>query len=165
MRSYDWFDFGRDCYAVVSFADVPDGRRIVLGWMNNWNYAAHVPLTGGRSIMTVPRKLDLVPLADGYRLRQRPIRELPAEAVEHHTLSNGDRISIRGVILAYRGGVLSLDRRGVGHDDFHESFPSRQWARVPGEPDTVRVDVLVDSCSIEVFAAAGLVTISDLVFF
>ena len=29
LRSYDWFDFGRDCYAVVSFADVPDGRRIV----------------------------------------------------------------------------------------------------------------------------------------
>ena len=47
----------------------------------------------------------------------------------------------------------------------YEAFGSRQWAEVPGEPETVHVDVLVDTCSIEVFAAGGLVTISDLVFF
>jgi len=165
LRSYDWFDFGRDCYAVASFADAPDGRRIVLGWMNNWDYANQVPLTGGRSIMTIPRELGLVPLEEGYRLQQRPIHELPTDVMEHHTLSNGDRVSIRGAALEYRNGVLSLDRRGVGDNDFHESFASRQWAQIPGEPETVRVEVLIDSCSIEVFAAAGMVTISDLVFF
>ena len=133
--------------------------------MNNWDYARDVPLTGGRSIMTIPRELDLVPLEDGYRLRQRPIGELPAGVLEHHTLSNGDRVSIRGVALEYHNGVLSLDRRGVCHNDFHEAFASRQWAEIPGEPETVRVDVLVDTCSIEVFAAAGMVTISDLVYF
>lgn len=165
LRSYDWFDFGRDCYAVVSFADAPQGRRIVLGWMNNWEYANDVPLTGGRSIMTVPRELDLVQFEDGYRLRQRPVRELPADALVHHTLRSGDRVSIRGAALEYRGGVLSLDRRGVGIDQFHETFSTRQWAEVPGEPTAVQVDVLVDTCSIEVFAAGGTVTISDLVFF
>lgn len=165
LRSYDWFDFGRDCYAVVSFADAPHGRRVVIGWMNNWDYANQVPLTGGRSIMTIPRELDLVHLEDGYRLRQRPVRELPADALVHHTLRSGDRISIQGVALEYHQGVLSLDRRGVGTDDFHEGFGTRQWAEVPGEPGTVQVTVLVDTCSIEVFAAAGMVTISDLVFF
>lgn len=165
LRSYDWFDFGRDCYAVVSFADAPQGRRIVLGWMNNWEYANDVPLTGGRSIMTVPRELDLVQLDDGCRLRQRPVRELPADALVQHTLRGGDRVSIDGVAMEYRGGVLSLDRRGVGTDDFHEAFSTRQWATVPGEPHSVSVDVLVDTCSIEVFAADGMVTISDLVFF
>ncbi len=165
LRSYDWFDFGRDCYAVVSFADAPHGRRVVIGWMNNWDYANQVPLTGGRSIMTIPRELDLVHLEDGYRLRQRPVRELPAGALVHHTLRGGDRISIQGVALEYHQGVLSLDRRGVGTDDFHEGFGTRQWAEVPGEPGTVQVTVLVDTCSIEVFAAAGMVTISDLVFF
>ncbi|MFT3862030.1 GH32 C-terminal domain-containing protein [Micropruina sp.] len=165
LRSYDWLDFGRDCYAVVSFADAPDGRRIVLGWMNNWDYAYDVPLTGGRSIMTIPRELELVPLKGGYRLRQRPIRELPGDALAHYELRAGDRVSIGGVALEYRNGVLSLDRRGAGVEDFHEAFGSRQWAEIPGNPDTVQVDVLVDTCSIEVFAAEGMVTISDLVFF
>jgi sucrose-6-phosphate hydrolase SacC (GH32 family) len=165
LRSYDWFDYGRDCYAVVSFADAPAGRRIVLGWMNNWDYAADVPLTGGRSIMTIPRELDLVLLDDGYRVRQRPVRELPVDALQHHALAAGDRVVINGVALDYHNGVLSLDRHGVGMNDFHEAFGSRQWAEVPGEPETVHVDVLVDTCSIEVFAAGGLVTISDLVFF
>lgn len=165
LRAYDWFDFGRDCYAVTSFADVPDGRRIVLGWMNNWDYAADVPLTGGRSIMTIPRELELVRLAEAYVLRQRPVRELPASGLETYTLADGDRVSLRGVALEYHNGVLSLDRRGVGHADFHEGFGTRQWAEIPERPGSVTVEVLIDSCSIEVFAAAGLVTISDLVFF
>lgn len=165
MRAYDWFDFGRDCYAVTSFADAPDGRRIVLGWMNNWDYATDVPLTGGRSIMTVPRELELIRLDDAYLLRQRPVRELPASALELHTLADGDRISLRGVALEYHNGVLSLDRRGVGHGDFHEGFGTRQWAEIPERPRSITVEVLIDTCSIEVFAAAGLVTISDLVFF
>ena len=165
LRSYDWVDFGRDCYAVVSFGDAPDGRHVVLGWMNNWDYAAHVPLTGGRGIMTVPRELDLVPSLRGHRLRQRPIRELPAEALQRYTLADGDQVSLRGVALDYRDGVLSLDRRGGVADDLPESFATRQWAQIPDAPASVQVDVLIDTCSIEVFAADGLVVISDLVFF
>lgn len=165
LRAYDWFDFGRDCYAVTSFADVPDQRRIVLGWMNNWDYAHHIPLTGGRSMMTVPRELGLVRLADRYLLRQRPVRELPASALLHHTLADGDHVPLHGVALAYHNGVLSLDRRGVGRGDFHEGFGTRQWAEISERPSSVTVEVLIDTCSIEVFAAAGLVTISDLVFF
>lgn len=165
LRAYDWLDFGRDCYAVTSFADVPDGRRIVLGWMNNWDYANDVPLTGGRSIMTIPRELDLLKVGGRHLVRQRPIRELPQDAMERHTLLNGDRISVRGVALEYHNGVLSLDRRGVGRADFHEGFGSRQWAEIPERPSSVTVEILLDTCSIEVFAASGLVVISDLVFF
>ena len=165
LRAYDWLDFGRDCYAVTSFADAPDGRRILLGWMSNWDYARDIPLTGGRSIMTIPREVDLVRLSDRYLLRQRPIRELPDAALERLTLRDGDRVNLRGVALEYHNGVLSLDRRGVGRTDFHEGFGTRQWAEVPGRPRSVDVEVLLDTCSIEVFAAGGSVVISDLVFF
>ncbi len=165
LRTYDWLDFGRDCYAVVSFADAPDGRRVVLGWMNNWDYAREIPLTGGRSIMTIPREVDLVRVGDRLRLRQRPIAELPESALERMTLGDGDRVLIRGVALEYHAGVLSLDRRGVGQGDFHAGFGTRQWAEIPDRPASVTVEVLLDTCSIEVFAASGLVVISDLVFF
>jgi len=60
---------------------------------------------------------------------------------------------------------LASDRRGVGKADIHKSFPSRQWAEVPERPESVNVEVLLDTCSIEVFAAGGLVVITDLVFF
>jgi len=83
----------------------------------------------------------------------------------HHTLSNDDRVDLNGAALEYRNGVLSLDRRGAGKADIHKSFPSRQWAEVPERPESVNVEVLLDTCSIEVFAAGGLVVITDLVFF
>lgn len=73
-----WADFGRDFYAAVSWSDVPrrDGRRLWIGWMSNWNYANDVPTLPWRSAMTVPRELALRDTPSGYRLLQRPVREL-----------------------------------------------------------------------------------------
>ncbi len=34
-----WLDRGPDNYAAVTYNDAPDGRRILLGWMDNWAYA------------------------------------------------------------------------------------------------------------------------------
>ncbi|GBQ27865.1 beta-fructosidase [Gluconacetobacter azotocaptans DSM 13594] len=73
-----WLDWGRDNYAVVSWSDVPaaDGRRIAIGWMANWDYAAKVPTERWRGAMTLPRTLDLRKTADGYRLFVNPVKEL-----------------------------------------------------------------------------------------
>ncbi|OAV44247.1 glycoside hydrolase family 32 protein [Lewinella sp. 4G2] len=74
-----WLDHGRDNYAAVTFADVPDGdgRTILMGWMSNWQYAQDVPTEGWRSAMTVPRNLRLYNDPDfGYRLHQAPVKEL-----------------------------------------------------------------------------------------
>ncbi|MFN8582028.1 MAG: glycoside hydrolase family 32 protein [Gemmatimonadaceae bacterium] len=70
-----WVDFGRDDYAGVTWSNAPDGRRLFLGWMSNWQYATRVPTTSWRSAMTVPRELTLVKAASGYRLRMTPIAE------------------------------------------------------------------------------------------
>lgn len=73
-----WIDYGRDNYAGVSFSDIPaaDGRRIVLGWMSNWDYAQLVPTSPWRSAMTLPRELVLKNTAAGYRLFVKPVREV-----------------------------------------------------------------------------------------
>ena len=31
----------------MTYNDVPDGRRIAIGWMNNWNYAGDIPTYPG----------------------------------------------------------------------------------------------------------------------
>lgn len=60
MADYGWLDWGRDYYAAVSFSNVPDGRRLMIGWMNNWQYAASTPSDGWRSAMSLVREVRLV---------------------------------------------------------------------------------------------------------
>jgi fructan beta-fructosidase len=54
-----WMDYGPDNYAGVTFSNLGD-RKILIGWMSNWNYANVVPTEKWRSAMTVPRELSLV---------------------------------------------------------------------------------------------------------
>jgi fructan beta-fructosidase len=73
-----WMDYGKDFYAAVTWSDVPrtDGRRILLGWMNNWQYGNQIPTSPWRSAMSVPRALGLKATSAGIRLVQQPVAEL-----------------------------------------------------------------------------------------
>jgi sucrose-6-phosphate hydrolase SacC (GH32 family) len=55
-----WIDYGRDNYAGVTFNHAPDNRKIFLGWMCNWDYAAKLPSPIWRTSMTTPRELALL---------------------------------------------------------------------------------------------------------
>lgn len=76
-----WLDHGRDNYAGVTWSDVPEqqGRRLFIGWMNNWKYANVIPTSDWRGAMTLPRELTLTEELEGVRLLQMPIRELQAQ--------------------------------------------------------------------------------------
>lgn len=69
-------DFGADFYAAQSWNQAPGGRRIWLGWMNNWSYANLTPASNWRGALSIPRQLSLVSTPEGNRLRQQPIAEL-----------------------------------------------------------------------------------------
>lgn len=72
-----WMDYGKDHYATVSWSDAPDNRRVVIGWMSNWEYAAEVPTLQFRSANTLPREMQLFKGADGdLYLASAPVREL-----------------------------------------------------------------------------------------
>ena len=75
--SAKWVDYGRDFYAPISWSDIPneDGRRIWIGWMNNWETCL-LPTSPWRSAMSVPRSLSLRHTPTGLTLIQRPVREL-----------------------------------------------------------------------------------------
>jgi levanase len=76
LQRSSWMDYGKDFYAAVTWNDVPDGRRIAIGWMSNWNYAGAIPTDPWRSAMSVPRELGLQTIGGEPRLVQRPVREL-----------------------------------------------------------------------------------------
>ena len=74
-----WMDFGKDHYATVSWNGAPEGRRTVIGWMSNWQYAAEVPTMQFRSANTLPREAGLFLGSDGeIYLSSAPSPELEA---------------------------------------------------------------------------------------
>src|SRR6201996_6475955 len=75
-----WTDYGKDCYCALTFNNLPKNHApVMLGWMDNWQYAASLPTSPWRGQMTIPRKLSLRQTADGIRLLQEPVDELERE--------------------------------------------------------------------------------------
>ena len=72
-----WLDQGRDHYAGVTWSNAPDGQRILIAWMNNWDYAQQVPATSTwRGAMTLPVTLALRRQGWVWRLTTRPVAAL-----------------------------------------------------------------------------------------
>src|SRR5579875_217100 len=73
-----WVDYGMDFYAAQTWSDIPssDGRRIMLGWMDDWKYAAKIPTHPWRGQQSIPRVVTLERLTEGIRMFQSPIAEL-----------------------------------------------------------------------------------------
>ena len=72
----EWVDWGRDCYAGITFTDAPDERRIMIAWMSNWQYAHTLAEAGRRWSMTMPRELRLAMVDGRLRLVQHAPDEL-----------------------------------------------------------------------------------------
>lgn len=73
-----WVDFGSDFYAAVTWGGIPpqDGRKLWVGWMNNWRYAGTLPSEEWRGNMSIPREIKLKSYPEGLRLIQSPVEEL-----------------------------------------------------------------------------------------
>ena len=95
-----WIDLGADFYAAQTWSDIPreDGRRIMLAWMNNWDYADKVPTHPWRGQMTFPRKLALADTEDGLRLTQNPVREIESLRQNHVALRNARWSDLEGLL-------------------------------------------------------------------
>ncbi|MBT8321930.1 MAG: GH32 C-terminal domain-containing protein, partial [Eudoraea sp.] len=71
-----WLDCGTDNYAGVTYNNTPDGERIFIGWMSNWDYARDTPTERWRSAMTLPRKLSLRKIGETVELINYPLETL-----------------------------------------------------------------------------------------
>jgi sucrose-6-phosphate hydrolase SacC (GH32 family) len=58
---------------------------------------------------------------------------------------------------------LIVDRRLSGRVDFHPAFPARHAAPLRAAGDTVRLRLLLDASSIEVFGQGGESVLSELI--
>ena len=89
-----WLDYGKDNYAGVTWDNIPenDGRRLHIGWMNNWQYANNIPVfniapKGARGSMTLVRELKLGMHPEGYfLLKNKVVSEVESIANDWKTI-------------------------------------------------------------------------------
>jgi fructan beta-fructosidase len=189
-----WTDYGKDCYCALTFNNLPKTEApVMLGWMSNWQYAKDTPTAPPfRGQMTLPRKLALRTTTDGIRLFQQPIdglKSLRQAPMPVHESMNGtghqfEFVSIVPLgtaqevgwkVLARDGtfvnvgydkrkGVLYVDRTHSGDVGFNKNFPATTEAPLRLNGDSLRLNLVVDRDSLEVFAEEGRLTITNLVF-
>jgi fructan beta-fructosidase len=85
-----WVDEGKDFYATNVWNNAPLGeeRRILIGWLSDWQYANVEPTKIWRGAQSLPRLLALRRYADGLRLVQSPISEVQSLRHEKLRLEN-----------------------------------------------------------------------------
>ncbi|VXC50152.1 glycoside hydrolase family 32 protein [Plantibacter sp. T3] len=176
---YDWLDFGRDYYAAVSFSNVPDGRRLMIGWASNWEYANETPTGPWRSAMSLAREIELVRATDGrVHVVQAPV--LPGDEVTRFEVTvpctDGVRTTLtltpetttdERFVISVDGSErrISCDRTSSGNTTFHPTYPSVDWAALPADTgSSVELTIIVDAYLIEVFVGDGRVTFTEQVF-
>ncbi|MFN7929480.1 MAG: glycoside hydrolase family 32 protein [Blastocatellia bacterium] len=199
-------NYGKDLYAAVTWSDIApsDGRRILLGWMTNLQYASRQPTAPWRGMLSVPRVLTLRKTGEGVRLQQQPIAEL--QTLREKQVSYGSRQVVEGMPLLASEGVsgdaleiiaefeigkakefgfvlraqkeqktivgydvvkkeLFIDRNQAGESDFApDNFPGRHAVTLSPDGKKIRLQILLDRTSVEVFGNDGIVTLTDTIF-
>ncbi len=131
-----WMDYGKDHYATVSWSGAPDGRRVVIGWMSNWQYAAEVPTRQFRSANTLPRDMELFKGHDGQvYLASVPSPELLALRDRLAVSVRGAAVNTKGksfALPAGNGGVceISLDINAMKADSVELQLSNHQGEKV-----------------------------------
>ena len=137
-----WLDYGRDNYAGVTFNNEPNGKRILIGWMANWEFTKEHPETSWTNAMTIPRELGLAKYADEIVLTQQPMCESTYE-IKVPMPATG--------IVGWKGFVnvgYDTDRKVIFIDQFEAPYEV--------ESDMLHLKVVVDQSSIELFTGDGI---------
>ncbi|MCX2781439.1 glycoside hydrolase family 32 protein [Microbulbifer thermotolerans] len=96
-----WLDYGTDNYAGVTWDGLQGrgDRRILVGWMSNWDYANKVPTEVWRGAMTLPRELYLYRDQERLLLGNRPVTEVQVARTLH-----SEGVLERGKVVQLPGG-------------------------------------------------------------
>ena len=176
-----WMDYGKDHYATVTFDNAPEGRRVAIAWMSNWQYANQVPTLQYRSGNSIPRDLDLFEYKGETYCSVVPSPEMTAARSKKATKSLSEScemvVNLKGnatitlsndkgekVVMLYdaKAETFSMDRTKSGKVDFSNDFAATTKAPTYGKISQLRI--FIDKSSIEAFDAEGKMAMTNLVF-
>jgi len=177
-------DFGANYYATQTWSNIPeaDGRILQIAWMRGGEFPG-MPFNGQ---MTFPCELSLKKYTEGIRLVRKPIKEieqlhLKGELWENKNLIPGiNKNLVKGIkgdcfhiIGSFNiktadsfGFVVRLDKKNNGTEITYETKKntlSCMGKSVVVEPvdGVIKLEILLDRSSIELFANEGKVVMSS----
>ncbi len=159
-----------DFYAAQTFTDAPDGRRIQVGWARGTTF----PGMPFNQQMNIPCDLTLRPTADGVRQFARPVAELATLRVKSQSYPNeghqdplreveGDLFEVHVEVTVGPTGGFTLEGHGtpVTYDAERRTLTvAGVSAPMAPEDGVIKLQVLVDRGSVEVFGNDGRVAIA-----
>ena len=185
-----WLDFGMDNYAGVTWSNT-NNRKLMIGWMNNWQYAGAVPCSPWRSAMTLPRELKLIEYDGKPLLANTVVSEIDKIAENWQTtgadINVKDAYQLRITLNLDKNSTITLSNdadekyvldintsartvtahrtSATGQASFNGTFsvPSIQ-APLNVTGNTVTLDFFVDQSSVELFTQNGSMSMTNLVF-
>lgn len=168
--------WGANDYAAQTYSDIPatDGRRIQIAWMRGGKY----PGMPFNQQMSVPRVLTLRTTPEGVRLFIEPIKEIESLRTKEHawsaiTLAPGTNLlnDVSAELLDVQTEFELGDAKQIGFElrgqkveySVAEKRLTALGRTVPLDPvdGRMRLRILVDRTSIEVFANDGQVSIAS----
>ncbi len=187
-----WMDYGADNYAGVTWSNAPDGRYILIGWMNNWNYSGDVPCDPWRSAMTLPRELTLKDYNGTPLLTAAVVKELDAIAGSWTEATDGNvgklnSYEARMTVKLNENSVIRLENSMGEYYDIEINAGARKFIAnrtsstgevkfnnlfsIPSVPapfntdaDEMELHIVADCSSVELFSADGTMVMTNLVF-
>jgi len=162
--------YGANDYAAQTFSDVPahDGRRIQISWMAGGKY----PKMPFNQQMSFPRVLTLRTTEEGVRLFMEPVKEIELLHEKEHAFSNrtlkpgenllkdisGDLFHIVAEFELDTAAAFGFNIRGnkIRYSVGEKTVTSLgKKAPLVAKGERVKLELLVDRTSIELFGNAG----------
>jgi fructan beta-fructosidase len=165
--------FGANDYAAQTFDGVPDGRRIQISWMNGGKY----PDMPFNQQMSVPRVFTLRTTPEGVRLFMEPVREIESLRQKGTSLKNVAIQPGQNALPDVAGELFDIaadiELGSAQRIEFHirghkvEYSPAEKRLTALGRTATlepiqgrIRLRILVDRTSVEVFANDGRISMA-----
>ena len=148
-ESVQAIDYGIDFYAAQTVL-TPDGRRVMIAWMQNWDTCVANECRRWFGQMTIPRELSL---RDG-RLCQNPIREIEAmrgRCVQYKNVIVSEEMTLQGVFgrrVDMTVSVRPLESDGYLQFKLKVARGSQHYTLISYKPRTsvLRIDRRFSGC-------------------
>jgi len=169
-------DYGANYYATQTYNDIParDGRRIQIVWMAGGQY----PDMPFNQQMTFPCELTLKSTSEGPRVCRMPVNEIRNIYAKNHKWRNMDIIPGNNLLAGIQGDLFDISAEidlgnasevGIKIRGSDASFSTKDQkitclgksADLKPINNRIKLRILVDRSSIELFANDGRVSMSS----
>lgn len=188
--AFGLFDRGFDFYAP-QVTKTPDGRVVLLAWLDMWDSPMPEQADGWAGMMTVPREMKVVngkvltaPVEELKSLREdkvslknqvingeKEFSNIKGEVYEIETeadLTNSKSFTIKLRTSSSQETVLSYDKENkilkLNRDKSGVALKGEREASLPLPNNILKLRIFVDKSSVEVFANDGQVVMSSRIY-